>query len=464
MNIDFCGEAYVSRDTNQETINLYPEINTKKKVEVLVNTPGMDKVASISLNPVRGLHIVSKNESFLYGVFGNEFYSIDVGYYAKKLGTLQSSEGLVDIKDNGSQIIIVDGLNIGYLYTISSGEFVQINGGDSAAFIDGYFIVNENNSQVVRSSGLYDGKTWNALDRASAEGDPDNIVRVSSKRTELWLHGTLSTEIWYDAGIQVGFPFQRMAGAVIEFGLSAKWSLVHASTSHYQLARTDKGERIFIEVSNYNPTIISHPGINYEIGKLENISDAESFAYTQEGHTFYVTTFPSGDITFVYDISTGRWHRRQSYGMGRWQARCYAFFQGKHIVGSFKNGNLYSLSMDTYSEDSEPLVKVRTARELIDYKEDYKNIFVNEIQLDMQLGLGNDKVEDPVAVMQTSRDNGKTWGPEHIQPLMKSGKFRSRIMWHRWGKARRRLFKLIIADPVKVVIRGAWIDAQKGIN
>jgi hypothetical protein len=47
---------------------------------------------------------------------------------------------------------------------------------------------------------------------------------------------------------------------------------------------------------------------------------------------------------------------------------------------------------------------------------------------------------------------------------MRQGEFKKRIMWHRWGKARRRLFKLTIADPVKVVLRGATIEASKGIN
>jgi len=34
----------------------------------------------------------------------------------------------------------------------------------------------------------------------------------------------------------------------------------------------------------------------------------------QEGHKFVVCQFPSGNQTWVYDISTQLWHQRESWG------------------------------------------------------------------------------------------------------------------------------------------------------
>ena len=479
MQIPFVGQSYNSRDDKQETINFYPEVNTARKVAVMLGTPGLRLFASLGDEPMRGMHIMSIDESKLFVVVGKHFYRVAADDSSTLIGDIGTSQGLVSMADNGIEILIVDGSASGWLYTKATDSLAQIAspdfpGAKTCVFIDGYFIIDmiddpidARQGQRLMQSGLYDGTAWNPLDVAEAEGDPDPVVAISSNRKELWIHGRLSTEIWYDAANPVGFSFSRMQGGIVEYGLSAKWSRANVLGTSYGLARTDKGERAVVAVTGYSPNIVSSPGINYHIGQIPNINDAEAFCYTQEGHSFYVITFPSGDITFVYDASTGMWHRRKSYGMGRWRARGYAFYQGKHLVGDFQNGNIYQLDMDYYTENGDPIERVRVAPEMIDEKDDYRNIFVHEIQLNMNLGVGTEDMGqgyNPQAGMETSYDNGKTWKAKHLQPLMKQGEFKSRIMWHRWGKARRRLFRLTISDPVQVVIKGAWVDAKMGIS
>ena len=43
------------------------------------------------------------------------------------------------------------------------------------------------------------------------------------------------------------------------------------------------------------------------------LSDADSFIYTQDGHKFLSLTFPSVNVTWVMDITTGLWHQRRSF-------------------------------------------------------------------------------------------------------------------------------------------------------
>lgn len=464
MQLPIVGEAYSSRDDKQDTVNMYPEVNPTKQVEVLLGCPGKVLFSDNGAAPCRGLHIVSKNETRLYSVHGRKVWSNYNNGYSEVIGEIGTDEGLVSIADNGFEVVICDGSPVGYIYDIAGKTFNRISGfpgGQAIVFIDGYFITVTPDSQRLWSSGLYDGNTWNALDVAEAEGDPDNISSISTNHKELFIHGILSSEIWANAGYATGFPFARMQGGIVEYGLAAKNSVVRINNNIYMMARTDKGERVIIQISGYQPSIISTPGINYLLSLVPNTADFEAIAYTQEGHSFIVFSSTVGDLTIVFDTSTGKWHRRKSFGMGRWRSRCYAFFNNKHIVGDIQNGKLYELRMDKYSDDGDTIERIRIAQEIID-KEDNDRIFIHELQLDMELGLGNDEVTNPVAVLQTSKDNGKTWGPDHVQPLMKKGEFRRRLMWHRLGMGRRRLFKLTITDPVSVVIRGAWITAEKG--
>lgn len=476
MRIPFIGEAYSSQDVLEDTVNWFPETNTRKQVQAFIPCPGLALLQSINPYPCRGLHIVSADETKMYGVFGNGFYQILADLSFNKIGELNSSEGLVGIADNGLEIMIVDGTpNNGYIYTIATGALISVPatspttgnpnvfpGADSITFRDGYLITNDPGTEDVRCSDIKDAKTWNGLNTAPVEGDPDHVVRVQATQTMVLMYGTLSLEVYLDAALDTGFPFVRMAGGIIPWGLSAKNALVDLQGVAHFLARTDKGERVIAALSGLMPQVVSHPGINYQLGKMVTIADCEAFSYMQDGHPFAVFTFPNADVTYVYDRSTNQWHRRKSYGMGRWRARCYAFFQGMHIVGDFQSGNLYQVSMTETQDNGKPIEYSRIAPEIVDEDDDYKNIFINEIQLDVEIRAYTPGDDAPLCTMQASRDNGKTWGPLHTQPLRKQGDFSRRLMFHRWGKARRRSFKF--ATTTKMVIRRSWIDAQNGIN
>ena len=59
------------------------------------------------------------------------------------------------------------------------------------------------------------GAAFDPLYIAAKNGYPDLIVGLIVMHREIWLIGTLTTEIWYDAGA-ADFPFQAMPGAFVE--------------------------------------------------------------------------------------------------------------------------------------------------------------------------------------------------------------------------------------------------------
>jgi hypothetical protein len=205
--------------------------------------------------------------------------------------------------------------------------------------------------------------------------------------------------------------------------------------------------------------------MEYLIGQLQHTSDAIGYCYQQEGHNFYVLTFVTDNVTIVYDLNTGLWHKR-----GYWnkftglndadRGNCCVFWNGKNYVGDYKSGAIYELSLDCYTDNGNPIVRWRTGPHI---EQDRKRLFFDEFELSMERGIGltTGQGVDPKACLQWSDDEGNTWSNEYWNTPGKKGEYKSRIHWHRLGQARNRVFKVTVSDPVKWLLTGARIDVRK---
>jgi hypothetical protein len=104
--------------------NLYAELNgdPEKGGITLYPTPGRDFELNLGNTPIRGLHALG---DFRYAVHRNILYQIENDNTFENVGTLISFAGRVDIANNGTQIIIVDG-PYGYIYNVKDGTFERI--------------------------------------------------------------------------------------------------------------------------------------------------------------------------------------------------------------------------------------------------------------------------------------------------------------------------------------------------
>lgn len=470
MEIPFVGGAYKGRSTNlnaQECVNLYPVIDQEggKSVLSLQGTPGLKEWCDIGTpREVRGFHVMGGS---LYALVGNKLYRITSAAVATALsGRTSTVKGHVWTADNGKELMIVAPGSRGYLYKgvgihpISDADFPTPS---SVTFQDGYFIITEHNTGRIYISALYDITSWDALDFATAEGHPDPAFAVMMDHRELWIFGEHSTEVFYNSG-DADFPFERMSGGFIEMGIRARDSVAKLDNSIFWLDNRD----MVVRAIGYNPVIVSTRQIEYQFSTYSKTNDAVGFAYTQDGHGFYVLTFPRAHKTWVYDVATQLWHERSSrrsssYVEGKWRGNCYTYFAGKHLVGDYENGKIYELDFDTYTDDGNPLKAVRTASVI---HQDRKNIFFNGLEIDFEAGVGitSGQGSDPQAILQWSDDGGHTWSNEHWRGIGKKGKYTARARWNRLGRSRERIFKLTISDPVKRVIIGANLDAQIGVS
>jgi len=471
MRIPFVGQAYQARSVNadaQRSINCFLEMdNASPRAPVaLYGTPGTVLRFTLATGPVRG---GIKQGSYSYWVGGNTVYRVSAAYVIETLGTISTLSGQIGIATNGTQTLIVDGVG-GWI--ASGTTLTQItdvdfpNGVTRAAFQDGYFIVTGDETQKFYINETPNaGTNWNGADFASAEGAPDFTIGVLSDHRELWLIGSESGEVWVNTG-NADFPFERSGNTFIEHGCASAGTLAKLDNTVFWLGQDDRGTGIVWRAEGYTPARISTHAIEFAIQGYSTISDAFAFTYQQEGHGFYVLTFPTAGKTWVYDVATNQWHERawrnpSTNALGRWRPNCYVFFNNKHLVGDWENGKVYSLEMDTYTDNTDPILRLRATQCM---NEEGLRLFFRSLQVDMETGVGlaTGQGSAPLLMLRWSDDGGHSWSNIKTVSIGAVGEYEARAIFRRLGSGRNRVFEISLTDPVRFAVFGAFANVTKG--
>jgi hypothetical protein len=467
MKTPILGSTYVARSVNAadaRMVNLFPEVvpDGGKEPAFLMRAPGLQLLATIGFGPIRGLWQLG---GYLYVVSGNTLYKVSSTYSATALGTIANT-GPVSMADNGTQIFIAANPE-GYIYNTSTQAFTQINDPDfpgavTVGYLDGYFVFNQPNSQRFWITGLLDGTNIDSLDFASAEGSPDGVVGLIVDHREVWVFGTNSVEVWYDAGT-LDFPLQRIQGAFNEIGCVAPYSIAKMDNGIFWLGQDARGQGIVYRANGYTGQRISTHAVEWHIQQYGTLSDAIGYTYQQDGHSFYVLIFPQANTTWVYDVATQAWHERAGWVNGAWtrhRSNCQVFYNNKVIVGDYEDGRIYAFNLDYYQDDSQPQRWYRSWRALATGQNTLKRTAQYSLQLDCETGVGlnTGQGSDPEVMLRWSDDGGHTWSYEHWKKMGKIGQYGYRTIWRRLGmttKIRDRVYEVSGTDPVKLAIMGA---------
>ena len=465
----FVGGSYTARSRTfdaQRSLNLYPEMSgsgTSRSVAALYGTPGLALWASLAGGPVRGL--LRFNETQALAVVGSTVYALTTAGVGVAIGSISAGTAPVSMASNGTTVMLVTGGTDGYFIDPAAGTVAAITdpdflGGVRVDYIDGYFVWNVPGTGKFQISQLL-GTDIDALDFATAEGSPDNLLSLIVDHRELWLMGVSSTEVWFNSG-NIDFPFERIQGAFLEVGCAAASSVAKMDNSTFWLAADDRGQGMVMRAQGYQPQRVSTHAVEYAIGQMTSISDAVAYTYQQEGHSFYVLNFPAAGQTWVYDASTEQWHERAWRDpllatLGRHRAQVHMAFAGQNIVGDWETGNLYRLDLDTYTDNGAPIVRTRRCAHIA---AGGRWQFFRSLQVIMETGVGlaTGQGSDPQAMLRWSDDGGHTWSNEHWSQMGRIGGYSQRVFWRRLGmttKLRDRVYECSGTDPVKVVIMGA---------
>lgn len=465
MKISLVGSSYRERSLPfqaQRSINLYPVYDEQgAEVVALYGTPGLALFNTLGAGAVRGGFSATNGRVFF--VSGSNLYEIFSDGTQTSRGSLSSSSGVIQIVENGNQLAISDGQFL-FIFTFATNVLVKVTDADFPAsvgtvtFIDGYFVVNENNSGRFYISSLYDGLSWAALDFATAESSPDSLRVVISAVGNLWLLGDRTTEIWANTGGSL-FPFTRLTGTRMDKGIIAPYSALEIDNTLYWLGQDSQGAGIVYRASGFNPERVSTPSIEYAIQQSTDLTNIRAWSYQQDGHTFYVLTGGGLETSFVYDTTTGLWHERAYNNSGILEQHlgsCCIYAFGKHLVGDRINGNVYEMSLDFYDDNGTELVAERIYTHLLD---EMKRIRYNELEIFLEAGVGlqTGQGSNPLITLSLSKDGARTWSDTYTASMGAVGNYQTRVAFRRLGIAEQMTFKVRISDPVKRVLIGSYL-------
>lgn len=476
----FVGGAYQAASitqNDQELINWFPEVDQSKQpgergVIALYPTPGLATLTeSLLAAEVRGFHVLPGGATLL-AVVGQNLYSINTAYTATIVGNLNSGVGHVYITDNGVSAYITDGSNR-YYYTWGTSTFAALsdgafNGAGVCDEIDNFIIYNRpgtNQWGCTDVGSIASGGT----NLGEKIGYSDNIVSLIADHRQVLILGEVYSERWVDSGT-FPFPFAVMPGSSIQHGLRAKDSVARLGEGVAYLASDTRGNATVAMwgAAMPQPQRISTYAVESAIQGYSTTSDAFAYSYSQSGHEFYVLTFPTADVTWCYDISSGFWHKRAwrdpSTGVyHRHRSNCAAVFNGQVIVGDYENGLIYALSQTDYTDNGDPLPCVRRCRHLTS---ELKRQFFYDLQIQFQPGVGlqTGQGSDPEFILRWSNDGGFTFGNDHLVKIGKAGKYKNRAIKRRMGYARDRVYEVVITDPVYRAVISANLNASAGAS
>lgn len=470
MKSNFLGPAYKLRSlplSAQTCINLYVEPDEAAPGQgAFYSTPGLLLKATLSGHlGCRGMHVAG---GLLWIVYADTLYNVDTDWTGHTVGVLPNSTGHVEIFDNGIDLIVAhqDGWHTCLLDGTAFASVSGSEGTSDGTFIDSYFV-------QAKEDGTYQWAdvgttTIDALNFASAEGNPDKIIRTLADHRELILGGTGSIEVAVVTG-DADLPFTRTA--FIEQGILAKHSLAKEDNSIFWLGANERGQGIIYRADGYVPTRISDFAIEQAIAGYANPELAVAYTYQQGGHHFYLIHF--AEASWCYDINTGLWsqraYRNTTTGeLERHRGGEHAFFNGVHVVGDYADARLYVLDLDTYTDDGDPIYRERVWAQI---EAEGRRMFFHRGELSAEMGVGLDGdpdvgdnppdwAVDPKVWLSWSDDGGRTWSSQYDRSLGRIGAFRNRAIWRRIGSSRNRYFKLWTSAPVPIAWKGFYLDME----
>jgi hypothetical protein len=469
----WCAGAYTTRSPvidSEACLNLFPETidaaENPKRV-ALYGTPGLKTLLTASITSCRGTYTINGRT---FAVIGTTFGEVNLTLNTfTSLGSVASDNAPVSMvggqlnsvgagSGTAQQLLVVSGGNV-YVLTLATNAFSAAialpltNAPVQCDFLDNFFLLTEKNT--IRVWFTTDASVWNALNFFARSDVNDNVVAIKVTTNRIYVFGSKSTETFYDAGGLTQFlPYP---GTAMLAGLVSPWAVVIANDQPVWLVADDLGQgRVLVGA---NQTNLATHAVRFAWSKYPTLSDAEAFVYDTEGHVFVGWTFPSGDATWVLDLTEGVWHQRDTIDTvtntsHRWRARGISAAGRTIIAGDATNGNLYQVDMETFTDAGGVLRRLRRAPYV---SAENQWLFIDQIELGLQAGVGLQTGQGSAPTLQArvSRDGGHTWGLSQtgMPSSGAQGVYGARALWRRLGRVRadRFVFEVTQTDAVRTV-------------
>lgn len=469
----FIGPTYRSLSSlaNAEMcMNFVPEVLEtpgSRNNMALFGTPGIANFVTSNRTHGRGIF---HQDGRAFAVLADTFGEISSNGTFTPYGTVDMDSRPATISssgDIGNELLITAGGAV-FIFDLLANTLTRVPNLSAIAggHMDGFFIILTDDSRI-QISAYADGLTWDPTQfRVRAIGSDKWIAMVIAHR-EIWLFGTKTLEVWYNAGTSP-FPFAPIQGAYHPEGIAARSSAKEFSSGVIWLGSNDNGQGVVMHATQYTPKRVSNHAVENAIQGYVRagyaIDNAIGSVHEDNGHVFYCLTFPSPDATWVLDNTTGMWHERGKWEQNQnkftiWRPTFHTQAFGRHLACDLRSGNILRFSSDIYTEaDGSEILRIRRTPYV---QAAGKNVRFHELRIDVETGLGlqSGQGRDPQMMMRYSNDGAKTWQNKRRLPAGAVGEYSKEISFHKLGASRRRVFEISVSDPIPWRIIGAYIRA-----
>ncbi len=463
--------------SSQQCVNLYPHIPQAKTITdgALIGTSGISLAGeAYGAQPIRGLQVAKYSSlptaaetAFLIDV--DKIYQINDTTYGRSnvtggTATILGSDPVITASDGNSIMIVapdVAGQFNAWIWAFGGSDLFRIADADFlgnvnfVTYMDGYYIFSKTGSNVFFISELRDGRTYNALDFASAESDPDSIVALMPLNGLLYIFGAKTFEQWQNVGGS-GFPFTKITSGVQQKGCTAPRSLVEFNTNLVWIG-AGANERPAIWATNGGiPIKLSTPAIDFLInsGGIDLLRLAYQCHWAENGNNFIAFTVPT-ICTVIYNTTTQLWHEAKSFDINLneipWRVTSLVSAYSVFIVADSEDGRLGVMDAEVYTEYDNNINSYFTCPAM----DNNGNPFtVNSVELMMETGLApiSGNGSNPIVRMAVSTDCGRTFSPDISREMGMTGNYEQRISWDLLGRYSRSFTpKFICDEPIKKV-------------
>lgn len=476
---NFVGPAYQSQSPfadSERCINLYPEVMESggaAQPSALYPCPGFETFAEFPEGPIRGMFA---QDGRCFAVVGFKFYELfsDQTYTEHGEVAVDGNPATISSSgDAGGELFITSGDN-GYIFTLSTNAFSAsvLTGVTMGAYLDGYFLALDANTSTLKVSDLLDGTTWDPTQVAQRTQGSDKWQAMVVNYSYIWLWGSQTTEVWQNLGT-FPFPFAPVPNGFLTNGTAAAFSAANLGTSVIWLQANTQGDAMVLRSDGLSGVRISTHAVEFAIQGYTQVSDAVAMTYQDQGHEFYLLTFPSANVTWVYDSSTNTWHQRGFWNapMNRFDAYRPLFHVqafNEHLVGDRLTGTVYTMSNDVYTDvDGAGIRRLRACPHVV---RDQRWVAYPQMIVLMQTGIGlsgSGQGSNPTCMLRYSNDAGQTWSNEQVTSAGRQGEYATRVLFNRLGQSRggRRVFEWSATAPVPWRLVGAELPgAEIGVS
>jgi hypothetical protein len=330
---------------------------------------------------------------------------------------------------------------------------------NSVCFLGGYFIFSYGNARM-RASGLND-TTINTLDTAFAESKPDGLLRVVALGSNLYAAGPQTIEIWRNTGEAVGFPFSYLD--TIPRGIPSADAIAGFENDWSNVIIFAGSDNVVYRINQAVAEPMSSVSVSKALEALADKTTLKAVVYSYQGHSIWALT--SSDWTWCYDLSTGSWSERASYGRSNWRAAASVKCFGSWVIGDDETGQFGFLDPNYGYEFGSPLTATVICPTMSGFP---SRASMSRLDLDILAGVGVASGADPIettpkVMISWSFDGGVTFGSSVLREIGKQGQYHRGVRVNRLGTASAKglQIQIVMSDPVPFSFFGGDIVVVK---